>query len=113
MNLPKLKRWWRMVRSHICKHFQTSFVLELVAMLVFALKLLMLVMMKGLLSFYYIDISNIHETQNAKELCLFENPAYFSFFFFCTICLFSRSPTSTMVTASPAPSKLVPSMIDQ
>ena len=41
--------------SRICDHFQTSFVLELVAMSVFALKLLMIVIMKALLSLYNID----------------------------------------------------------
>ena len=35
------------VRSHVCDHFQTSFILELVAMSVFALKLLMLMFMKA------------------------------------------------------------------
>ena len=50
------------VWSHICDHFQTSFVLELVALSYFGLKLLMIVIMKALLSGYNIHISTTHET---------------------------------------------------
>ena len=53
-------------------------------MLLFGLKLLMLVIMKALLSFYNIDPWSIHEAWNAKDLCLFENDASsepFHFFF--------------------------------
>ena len=46
---------------HICNNFQTSFVLELVALSCFGLKLHMMVIMKALLSFYNIDVSVIHE----------------------------------------------------
>ena len=42
--------------------FFTSFILDLVAMLVFGLKLLMLVIMKALFSLYSIDRLIIHET---------------------------------------------------
>ena len=49
------------VQSHICNHFQTSFDLELVAMSVFALKLLMIVSMKALTLLYNIDTSTIHK----------------------------------------------------
>ena len=63
-------------------HIQTSFVLELVTLSCFGLKLHMMVIMKGLLSFYNRDLLTIHEAQNAKVLCVFENPAYFSFFFY-------------------------------
>ena len=65
------------VRLHICNHFQTSFVLELVAMSVFALKLRMIVTMKVLLSLYNMEISTTNKAQNGKELCLFKNPAFF------------------------------------
>ena len=41
--------------------------------------------MKGLLSGYNINISTIHEAQNAKVLCLFANAAYLDLFLFCTI----------------------------
>ena len=70
------------IRSHICEHFQTSFVLELLAMSIFALKLLMLVIVKALLSLYTIDISIIHEAQNASELFLFLNPPFLPFFLY-------------------------------
>ena len=66
----------------ICDHFLTSFVLDLVAMLVFGLKLPMLVTMKALLSIYNIDPSSIHEAYNAKELCIFENAASSEPFYF-------------------------------
>ena len=49
-------------------------------MSVSGLKLLVLVIMKALLSLYNIDLSTVHEAQNAKVLCLFENPAYFDLF---------------------------------
>ena len=49
------------VTSHICDTFQTSFVLELVALSCVGLKLLMTVIMKDLLSLYNIDPSTIHE----------------------------------------------------
>ena len=61
------------VRLHVCNHFQTSFVLELVALSCFGLKLLMMVIMKALFSLYNIEPSTIHEARNAKELCLFAN----------------------------------------
>ena len=50
----------------------------------------MVVIMKALLSLYNIDPSNIHKTENAKELRLFENAASSSPFFvqYCTICFF-------------------------
>ena len=40
----------------------------------------MMVIMKGLLSGYNINLSIIDEAQNAKVLCLFENPAYLDLF---------------------------------
>ena len=96
------------VRLHICNHFQTSFVLELVAMSVFALKLRMIVTMKVLLSLYNMEISTTNEAQNGKELCLLENPA-----FFVQYAYFFQSPTSTMAAAGPAPGELVTNMVDQ
>ena len=49
----------------------------------------MLVTMKDLLSGYNIDLSTIHEAQNAKVLCLFTNAASIGPFFvqYCTMCL--------------------------
>ena len=44
-------------------------------MSVFGLKLLILVIIKALLLLYNIDLLSIHETWNAKELCVFENAA--------------------------------------
>ena len=57
------------------RHFLTSFILDLVAMSVFELKLLLIVIMKALLSFYNIEHSTIHKAWNTKELCVFENAA--------------------------------------
>ena len=50
------------VMSHTCDTFQTSFVLELVALSCFGLKLHMMVIMKALLSFYNVYPSIIHES---------------------------------------------------
>ena len=61
--------------SHICDTFQTSFVLELVALSYFGLKLLMMAIVKALLSFFNIDLSTVHGAKNAKVLCLFKNAA--------------------------------------
>ena len=61
----------------------------------FGLKLHMMVTMKALLSFYNIDLSIIHEAQNAMVLYLFENPAYFPFFY-SIVC---RRPRSRQVGA--------------
>ena len=47
-----------------------------------------MVIMKALLSLYNIDVSTIHEAQNAEELRLFENPAYFSFSLLCNMLIF-------------------------
>ena len=80
-------------------------------MSVFALKLLMIVIMKALLSFYNIDSSIIREAQNAKELCIFENPAFVSFSLYNMP--ISWSPTSTMAAAGPAPGELVLDMVNQ
>ena len=76
----------------------------------------MLVIMKGLPSSYNINISTIHEAQNAKELCLFANAASEVDLFsvqYCTICLFFDHSTSTMAAAGTAHGDLVPDMVDQ
>ena len=62
-------------------------------MSIFALKLLMLVIIKALLSLYNIDLSTIYKAQNAKVLCLFKK--------------------MTMAAASPVAGELVPDMINQ
>ena len=72
----------------------------------------MLVIMKGLLSGYNIDLSCIDEAQNAKVLCLFANAVYFGLFFVQYAYFFDHS-TSTMAAAGPSPSELVPDMVDQ
>ena len=41
----------------------------------------MMVIMKVLLLLYNIKSSTIHEAQNAKELCVFENTAFIPFIF--------------------------------
>ena len=55
---------------------QTSSVLEFVALSCSSLRLHMIVIMKGLLSLYNIDLSIIHKAQNAKVLCVFKNPVW-------------------------------------
>ena len=95
------RHWWR--------QFSTSFVLNLVAMSVFGLKLHMVVIMKALLSLYNIDISTIHEAWNTKELCVFENAAsigHFSWHIFL-------SQTSTMAAARPIPGSWCPIGLNQ
>ena len=52
--------------------FSTSFVLDLVAMSVFPLKLRMLVITKALLSLYNIELWNINKACNTKDLCVFK-----------------------------------------
>ena len=72
----------------------------------------MLVIMKALLSGYSIDPSTIHEAQNTKVLCLFENAASSGPFFvqYCTILYsmpFFDHSKSTMVAAGPTHGELV------
>ena len=62
-------------------HFFTSFVLDLLTMSVFGLKLHIVVIMKAVLLLYSIEPSTIHEAYNAKELCVFENTALSGHFF--------------------------------
>ena len=69
--------------------------------------------MKGLLSGYNIDPSCIDEAQNAKVLCLFENPAYLDLLFFVQYAFFFDHSTSTMAAAGPVRGELMPDMVDQ
>ena len=69
----------------------------------------MMMIMKALLSLYNIDPSTIQQAQNAKVLCVFENPAYL-FLYNMPIFL---PPTSTMAAADPAPGELAPNVVNQ
>ena len=69
-------------RRRYAPHFVTSLVLDLLAMLLFRLKLHMVVTTKALLLLYNIEHSTIHEAWNAKELCVFENAASSGPFYF-------------------------------
>ena len=73
----------------------------------------MIVIMKALHSGYNINISTIYKAQNAKEFCIFGNPAYFSLLFLYNVPISFRSPTSTMVAAGPVAGELVPDIVDQ
>ena len=75
-------------------------------------KLHILVIMKGLLSGYNINLSTIHEAWNAKVLCLFENTAYLDLFIFVQYAFFPDHSTSTMAAAGPARGELVLDMVD-
>ena len=69
--------------------------------------------MKALLSGYNIDPSTIHEAQNVKVLCLFENPTYLDLLFFVQYAFFPDHSTSTMAAAGPDRGKLEPDMVKQ
>ena len=73
----------------------------------------MLVIMKGLLPGYNINISTMHEARNAKVLCLFAKAAYLDLFIFCTILYNMHFFRSTMAAVGSARSELVTDIIDQ
>ena len=59
--------------SHICDTFQTSFVLDLVALSCFGLKLHIMVIMKALLSFYNIEPSIIPQSSKCEGAARLRN----------------------------------------
>ena len=73
----------------------------------------MLVIVKGLLSGYNIDLSTIHKAWNAKVMCLFKNPAYLDLLFFVQYAFFFDHSTSTMAAAGPVRGEFMPDMVDQ
>ena len=100
------------VTLHTCDTFQTSFVLELVALSHFGLKLQMIVIMKAPLLLHNIELSTTHEGQNAKVLCVFENPASIPLFFVQYAYLFDHS-TSPMAAAGPTPGEFTPNRVER